>query len=493
MTHSADETLAKERLLKPARHFIAGEWIGDERSTRGDVFDPANGELVGTYFDGSAALSEQAVDVAHEAFFKSSWAQSPRFRSQVLYEFADRLEAIKSALAEQVVKENGKVAREASHEIDAGISEARYYAGLSRNIFGRMTETQPGHHSLLSREPAGVAAIITPWNAPITLLVRSLGPALAAGCTTVIKPASQTAVSHSMVMRCFDGIENLPTGVVNSVNGEKDVGRVFTTSPKVDVVSFTGSSATGKQIMADAAQTLKRMSLELGGKAPAIIFPDADMNRTVAEITRCSLVHAGQMCVAVARVLVHKDCYNDVCSRLAESFRAHITGDPFGSDTKMGPVINRANQERICGLIEQAENEGNIIVRGHKPDGALNTGSFVTPTLFEIEDVRSTLVQRELFGPIVSLEMFETEDDAIQKANATEFGLAASIWTCDISRAIRIGRAVRAGNVWLNSHMKLMAEAETGGFGSSGLGRLHGEEGLDDFLETKTLFIDANT
>jgi len=477
---------------QPAKHYIAGEWITDNNLDRKQSFSPLDGYVASEYIDGSVSLAEQAIDVAHDTFFNTTWAKSPRLRAKVLFEFADRLEKIKPELAKVMCRENGKLQREASHEIDAGITEARYYGGLARNIFGRMTETEPGQISYLSREACGVAAIITPWNAPVTLLVRSLAPALAAGCTTVIKPSVQTALSHEMVIQCLADIEGLPSGVINSVNGEADVGEAFVSSAKVDVISFTGSSATGKLIMANGAQTLKKMSLELGGKAPAIIFPDADFKKAVADITRCALVHAGQMCVAVSRILVHKDCVDEMRAAFSESFKAHTTGDPFDMASKMGPVIDKANQQRIANLIDQADQETDILVRGGIPGGDLADGSYITPTLFEINDIHSSLVQEELFAPMVGIEVIEDEEDAVAKANATRFGLAASVWTKDVNRAMRVSRDIRSGNMWLNSHMKLMSEAETGGFGESGLGRLHGEEGLADFLETKHIFLDSN-
>lgn len=475
-----------------ARHYVNGEWVSGAEWGVGEARDPADGSIASRHLRGSAELAEAAISAARRAFLGADWGQSPRLRAQVLHGFADRLESIQESLTETVVRENGKTWNEAHHEIAAAVSEARYYAGLARNVFGRVIETAPGKVSTLTAEPVGVAAIIVPWNAPVTLLVRSLAPALAAGCTSVIKPSTQTALSNARVVECLVGAPGLPNGVVNSVNGEReDVGAALVSSPSVDIVSFTGSSSSGKAIMAEGAKTLKRMSLELGGKAPAIVFPDADLNRAIPEIARCALVHAGQMCVAVARVLVHESIYEEVARRLVAAFAARRVGPGLEKTTEMGPLIDAKNQRRLVGWIERANDEGEVLLRGEATGGPSGNGAFVTPTLFAIDDLSSPLIQEELFGPIVSIERFGDEAEAVTKANATRFGLAASVWTNDLHRANRVARRLRSGTVWQNCHMRLLSEAETGGFGESGVGRLHGVEGLQDFLETKHIYAES--
>ncbi|MBT6095174.1 MAG: aldehyde dehydrogenase family protein, partial [Rhodospirillaceae bacterium] len=343
------------------------------------------------------------------------------------------------------------------------------------------------------REAIGVAAIIVPWNAPATLLVRSLAPALAAGCTAVVKPASQTAGANRIMMEALCAVEALPAGVVNSVNESgSEVGRALVASKDVDVVSFTGASATGKAIMADAAGTLKRLSLELGGKAPSLVFADAKMDDALATVTRCSLVMAGQMCTAITRVLVEDKAYDQVTEELSARLSATRVGPGNDPTSQMGPVIDMANRDRLLKIIDGASATGEILVRGEAfaPQGFEN-GAFITPTLVAVDDPSRDLVQQELFGPIVTLEKFSSEEEAIAKSNATDYGLASSVWTHDMNRAQRVARAIRAGTVWLNSHNRLFAEAETGGFKQSGQGRLHGLEGLNDFLETKHIFSES--
>ncbi len=476
--------------MTTALNYIGGEWVKGAGAR--DSVNPADGSVLGSYEPGTKALADQAAALARETFETTGWASSPRLRAAVLFEFADRLEAAKDEIADLVVAENGKLRREALGETMGAISEIRYYAGLARTVLGRTLETMPGNFSMMNREAAGVAAIIVPWNAPVTLLARSLAPALAAGCTTVIKPAPQTPLIHARIMRCLADCPSLPKGVVNSVNEQgSEVGEALVASNDIDVISFTGSSATGKRIMAGAAPTLKRLSLELGGKAPATVFADADLDQAVRELTGGSLVMAGQICVAAARFLVEKSIEKDFTDRIKAAFSAVKVGPGGDAQSQMGSLIDIGNRDRVSRLIEQAGDVGEMVLKGGVPNGPLAQGAFLTPTLFKIDDVASPLVQEELFGPIVSIETFETEAEAVKKANATEYGLAASVFTRDLNRAMRMSRAVRAGTVWLNCHGRLFAEGETGGYRQSGLGRLHGVEGLNDFLETKHVYLEA--
>ena len=469
-----------------AQHYIDGAFI-DADGPLADSVNPADNSLLGQYHLGSAALCDAACQVAHRVFFTSGWAENPRLRAQVLTEIADQLEAAKQDLVELIIAENGKLRAEAIGELVGSISETRYYAGLARNIRGTMQELAPGQLSLFHREAAGVAGIIVPWNAPVTLLMRSLAPALAAGCTCVIKPAAQTPLIHARVMACIAAVPSLPKGVINSVNEDGiKVGRAMVSSPLIDVISFTGSSAPGQAIMAAASTTLKRVGLELGGKAPAIIFDDADLDLAQRELTPGALCMAGQICVAAARFLVHKPIAKDFEARMKEAFAAVRVGPGSDPSSQMGSLIDLPNRARIEALISQAADEGELVLRG-TPQGS---GAFITPSLFRIDDVNSSLVQDELFGPIVSIETFEDEAEAVHKANATSYGLAASVFTNSSSRALRVSRKIRSGTVWVNSHLRLFAEAETGGYGKSGLGRLHGSEGLNDFLETKHIFLE---
>ncbi|OWT56151.1 aldehyde dehydrogenase family protein [Candidimonas nitroreducens] len=477
--------------MSVASHYIDGHWVDAVGGTAvlGDSFNPATGLAAARYADAGLAEGEAAIAAARRAFQYSAWRRSPRLRADVLLRFADRLEARKDEVADWLVTLNGKLRREAVGEILGAASELRYYAGLARNLFGRIAEIEPGCYTSLEREAAGVAAIILPWNAPIILLARSLAPALAAGCTVVVKPAFQTALAQNLALECLVQDERIPAGVVNSViESGSTVSQLLCTSPEVDVVSFTGSTAVGKRIAQASAGTLKRLSLELGGKSPAVVFADAADERSVAGIVAGSLIQAGQQCTAISRVLIQDSVYTDFTRRLAEAYGAVRVGPGNDPRSQMGCLIDIANRDRIAGLVERASAVGEVLVQGRVPGGELARGAFIEPSMVAVEDLSSDYIQRELFGPLVVVERFRDEDEAIARANATRYSLASSVWTADAARSRRMAARMRFGTVWANTHNKLFAEAETGGHADSGYGRLHGQEGLNDFLETKHFY-----
>jgi acyl-CoA reductase-like NAD-dependent aldehyde dehydrogenase len=481
--------------MQTAKHYINGHWLTTLGAAEriGQAINPATGEVAACFADGTAAEAQAAVAAARHAFESSAWRRSPRLRAEVLLDFATKLEARKDEIADWLVTLNGKLRREALGEIGAGISELRYYAGLARNLFGRVLEVEPGCYSSLDREAAGVCAIILPWNAPVTLLVRSLAPALAAGCTVVIKPAHQTALVNNMVLECVSSDARVPAGVINSViESGNEVSRHLCESLEVDVLSFTGSSAVGKRIAQSTAPTLKRLSLELGGKAPALVFADADMDKTISGIVAGGMVMAGQQCTAVTRVLVQDAAYKDVAQRLTAALKAVKVGPGNDPASQMGCLIDMHNRDRINALMDAAQATQKVLLRGRIPGGALARGAFIEPSLVEVQDLASDFIQKELFGPLLVIERFQNEDEAVSRANATRFGLAASVWSTDAKKSRRIAAQLRSGTVWSNSHNRLFAEAETGGFRDSGYGRLHGAEGLNDFLQTKHFYFETN-
>lgn len=476
-----------------ALNLIEGRWQDASGGMHAASFNPADGSTIGRYAAGTAEDAQAAIAAARRAFERPEWAQAPRLRQQVMLQWADRLEARADELARLLTLENGKVLAQSRGEIGGAISEIRYYAGLARYIPGHVFEVEPGVFSTLLKEPAGVAGIIVPWNAPVVLLIRSLTPALAAGCTVVVKPAPQSALITAAVIAELHAVASLPKGVVNLVSEHgHDVAQTLVASPEVDVISFTGSNATGQRIMAAAAPTMKKLSLELGGKSCCLVFEDADVERIAPQLAAAATIISGQQCTAARRVLVHASRYEAMKTALARALSSLAVAPGDAPGAQMGPLIDAASLDRVGACIEQAMDLADeVVLRGTRPGGALAGGHFLTPTLVAHRDTHAFFVQEEIFGPFVVIERFEDERDAVARANHTEYGLSASVWTNDGARSMRVARALRNGTVWINDHNKLFAEAETGGYRKSGLGRLHGYDALIDFVEIKHIFQNA--
>ncbi|MGF6545973.1 aldehyde dehydrogenase family protein [Paraburkholderia youngii] len=467
-----------------ARHWIAGEWTGTPNI---DSIDPATGEAIGRFADGGSSEADAAIAAARHAFDRTTWAQDARLRQDVLLGWASALEAERDMLATLLTRENGKAIAQSRGEIAGAISEVRYYAGLARHIAGHVLEPEPGTISTMLREAAGVAAIIVPWNAPAVLLVRSLAPALAAGCTAIVKPAAQTSLLTAAMLRCFEHTA-LPQGAVNLVNERGyAASQRLVDSHGVDVVSFTGSTATGKKIMAAAADSMKKLSLELGGKSCCVVFDDADVAAIAPRLARAATIISGQQCTAARRVLVHASRAAQMREHLASALASLRVGPGIDPATDIGALIDGTTRDAVARTIERAcATAERVLLRG-----TCSGYAFLSPTLVEHGDPKAFFCQDEIFGPFVTLEVFENEMEAIEKANDTVFGLSASVWTHDGARALRVARALRNGTVWINDHNKLFAEAETGGYRQSGLGRLHGYDALADFTELKHICMPA--
>jgi acyl-CoA reductase-like NAD-dependent aldehyde dehydrogenase len=409
----------------------------------------------------------------------------------VLNDLADRFEARADDVAKAVAAENGKILPEAKFEAGLAGPGLRYGAMLVSAHYGRAAEWAAGRMSLLLREAIGVAGISVPWNSPVALLIRSLAPALAAGCTTVVKMPEQTAQVNALMSEVMSEVMSLPPGAINMITGGREVLSYLVESPDVPTISFTGSTRTARAISEAGASHLKRFGLELGGKTPIIVFDDADLDAAMPKIEKAVTVFSGQFCMTGSRLLVQRGIAEGLRKRLGERLAKVRVGPASDPESEMGPLIDKANVERVNRIVEQAIAAGaEVIVRGGPViDGPLARGAFYRPTLLEVTDARMPIVQEEVFGPVQTMQVFDSEADAIALANDSEYGLAASIWSRDVDRPLRIAREIQAGTVWINDWLVMRDEFEEGGYKQSGRGRLRGVASLDDFVEYKHIVL----
>ncbi|AZC95436.1 aldehyde dehydrogenase family protein [Pseudomonas chlororaphis] len=468
-----------------AKHWIDGAWI--DSTEHRESIDPATSKVIGHYADGGGAEADAAIAAAVRAF-NSDWTDDSALRARVLDELAVAFERNSEALVEQLALENGKIKPEARFEVSMVPSKLRYYAALARTERGHSGTPRPDVLSIVLREPMGVAGIIVPWNSPVVLMVRSLAPALAAGTTVVIKMPAQTAQTNALIAKVMSEAPSLPRGVINLFTESGGEGsRRLIASPQVPVISFTGSSATGRAISAVGAQSLKRFGLELGGKTPHLVFDDADLDAALPVLEKALTVFAGQFCMTGSRLLVQRGIADQLRERLAARLQAVRVGPAADPRSDMGPLIDKANVQRVDQAVEAAIAAGaKVIVRGGPAtDGELANGAFYRPTLLEVSDSKLDIVQKETFGPVLTLQVFDSEAEGLALANDSEYGLAAAIWTRDTQRSLRVARKVQAGTVWINDWAKVYDEFEEGGYRQSGLGRLNGAAAIDDFIEYK--------
>ncbi len=469
------------------RNFIDGDLADAADGATDSVVNPATGEVFAEAPLSTAEDVDRAVRAARRAF--DGWAATtPGERAKALFRLADVVEENADLLADLEATDAGKprdVFKE--DEIPAMADQLRFFAGAARVLPGSAAgEYVENKTSIIRREPAGVVGQIAPWNYPLMMAVWKIGPALAAGCTTVLKPAETTPIATLKLAELAADV--FPPGVLNVIGGlGQPAGSTLVTHPEVDMVSLTGSPETGKWIARAAADSLKRVHLELGGKAPVIVFDDADMELAMETIAACGYYNAGQDCTAATRVLAAPGVYDDVVAGLADQAKAnYVTGDTFDEATTLGPVNSERQRERVEGFLARRPDHAEIVTGGGVPD---LPGYFVEPTVVANLHQDDEMVQSEIFGPVITVQRFDDEAKAIEWANGTRYGLAASVWTSDVGRAMRVTNAIRFGCVWVNDHLTMANEMPHGGYKESGYGKDMSIYSVEDYTEIKHVMI----
>jgi aldehyde dehydrogenase (NAD+) len=456
-----------------------------------DSIDPYTGEAWARVAEASRRDVDDAVTAARQAFDSGDWSRLPgRERSRLLRRLGAEIERVADQLALDETRDNGKLLREMSGQIRGLPSWYDYYAGLADKIDGRVVDTgRPDYFGFVTREPVGVVAAVIPWNSPLLLMTWKLAPALAAGCTVVVKPSEHAPVS---IMRFAELMERagFPPGVFNTVSGwSREVGEWLVGHPGVDHVSFTGSETTGAAVARAAGSHLAGVTLELGGKSANIVFPDADLEAAANGLVAGIFAAAGQTCMAGSRALLHKDVHDEIVARVAKRAATVRLGDPKEPETEMGPICFPGQLDKIRGYVDNARLAGAEIVTGGSDAGL--GGLFFEPTVIADVTNDAQVCQDEIFGPVLTVLPFSDEQEAVDVANHSRYGLAAGIWTSDVRRAFRMTRALRVGTVWVNAYRTINYAMPFGGVKGSGYGRENGIEGLSEYLIEKSVWIET--
>jgi len=471
--------------------FIDGKFVDAVKGTTFNVFDPATESVIATCPAGGPADVDRAAKAARTAFYSIWRGTSAQERGRVLFRLAERVRARRSELAALETRNSGKPITESEFDMDDTATCFEYYGGLATKINGDVLPVPALAVALAIREPMGVAGQIIPWNYPLLMAAWKLAPALAAGCTTVLKPAEQTPLSILALAEDFEAV-GLPPGVINIITGDgPGAGAPLVTHPDVRKIAFTGSAEVGRSIMRSAADQLKRVSLELGGKSPNIFFSDADFENAVDGALFGVFINQGEVCSAGSRVLVQRDIYKRFVDATVAKAKTIKVGNGMDRATKMGPLVSAAQRDRVVNYLKIGARESKLAVGGGVPKEHTR-GWYVEPTIFYDVDNSARIAQEEIFGPVMSIIPFKDEADAVRIANATPYGLAAAVWTRDIFRAFRVVRELEAGIVWVNHMQPTMVEAPWGGYKASGFGRELGRWGVEEYLETKQVFINLD-
>ena len=472
--------------IKTYQQFIGGEWVDAASGETLAVENPADGTVIARVPASGAEDVDRAADAAAKAF--GTWGQTtPQERSIALLKLADAIEARADELGRLESKNAGKPVTAAIDEIPVMVDNLRFFAGAARVMEGKAAnEYMAGHTSMIRREPVGVVASIAPWNYPLMMAGWKIGPALAAGNTVILKPSTRTPLTALVLAEISAGI--LPPGVLNVITGTgATIGDPLVGHPKVGMVSVTGDTATGKHIARVAAEKVKRLHLELGGKAPVIVFDDADLDAVAEAIKLWGFWNAGQDCTAATRIFAGPKIYDRFVAEVTSQVRTIKWGNPAeGDDIEMGSLIGKSQADKVEGMVDRARSGAEIVTGGVRPD---RPGAYYEPTIIAGPDQRSEIVQDEVFGPVVTVQRFSDEAQAIAWANDVRFGLAASVWTTDAARGMRVAKAIQFGTVWINDHFMLVSEMPHGGFKESGYGKDQSMYAIEDYTVVKHVML----